>query len=76
MLTSSYEDWAKDVLRILRAKGHSADPKDIKSWAIKDGWKPGAADDLAKLAKKTFDMKTKPSFASIANAAERYERWC
>lgn len=31
MLTSSYEDWAKDVLRILRANGHSADPNDIKS---------------------------------------------
>lgn len=76
VLTSSYEDWAKDVLRILRAKGHSADPKDIKSWAIKDGWKPGAADDLAKLAKKTFEMKTKPNLAGIANVNERYDRWC
>jgi hypothetical protein len=76
VLTSSYEDWARDVLRILRAKGHFADPKDIKSWAIKDGWKPGAADDLAKLAKRTFEMKTKPSLAGIANASERYDRWC
>jgi len=76
VLTSSYEDWAKDVLCILRAKGHSADPQNIKSWAIRDGWKLGAADDLAKLAKKTFEMKTKPSLARIANAAERYERWC
>lgn len=75
VLTSSYEDWVKDVLRILRAKGHSADPQDIKSWAIKDGWKPGAANDLAKLAKKTFEMKTKPSIAYIANANERYDRW-
>lgn len=75
VLTSVYEDWAKDVLRILRAKGHSADPQDIKSWAIKDGWKPGAAADLAKLAKKIFGMKTKPSLASIANVNERYNRW-
>lgn len=75
MLTSSYEDWAKDVLRILWAKGHSADPKDIKSWAIKDGWTPGAAGDLAKLAKKIFEMKTKPSLAGIANANDRYDRW-
>ena len=76
VLTSSYEDFIKDVLRILRAKNHSADPKDIKSWAIKDGWKPGAADDLAKLAKRILEMKTKPSLASIANANERYDHWC
>lgn len=76
VLTSSYADWARDVLRLLRAKGHSADPKDIKSWAIRDGWKPGAADDLAKLAQKIFAMKTKPSLSSIANANERYARWC
>lgn len=35
-----------------------------------------AADDLAKLAKKPFEMKTKPKFAGIANANERYDRWC
>jgi hypothetical protein len=76
LLISRDQDWAKDVLRILRAKGHTADPNALKSWAIKNGWTPGAAGDLAKLAKKTFDMKTKPSLANIANANERYDRWC
>lgn len=76
LLISRDQDWAKDVLRILRAKGHTADPHALKSWAIKNGWTPGAAGDLAKLAKKTFDTKTKPSLANIANANERYDRWC
>lgn len=76
LLTTRDQDWAKDVLRILRNKGHTTDPNALKSWAIKDGWKPGAATELAKLAKKIFEGKTKPSLANIANANERYNRWC
>lgn len=75
VLTAPYADLAKDVLRILRAKGHSADPKDVKSWAIRDGWTPGAANGLAKLAGRIFKLKAKPSLRQIANAEERYERW-
>lgn len=40
LLTSPYEDWAKDVLRILRTKGHSTEPKDIKSWQSGTGGHP------------------------------------
>ena len=75
VLTAPYADWANDVLRILRAKGHFADPKDVKSWAIRDGWTPGAANELGKLAGKIFKLKAKPSLRQIANAEERYERW-
>jgi hypothetical protein len=76
VMVSRDKEWAKDVLSILRAKGHSEDAGHIKSWAIKNGWQPKAATELAALAKKIFERRTKPSLANIANAHERYQRWC
>jgi len=69
------EEHVKEYLRILRAKGHSGDPGKVKSWAIRNGWKPGAADRLADLAKKIGGMKTKPNLSGIHNAEGKYENW-
>ena len=68
-------EWTQETLRILRNKGHITDPANLKSWAIRDGWQVNAAGELAKIAKKIFDMKTKPSLAKIHDAQGKYERW-
>ncbi|ETI59480.1 hypothetical protein C100_21155 [Sphingobium sp. C100] len=69
------KQYADETLRILRAKGHSAPTGDIRSWAIREGWKPGAADDLAKLAEKIFGLKNKPSLSAFHDPNGRYARW-
>lgn len=69
------KQWADDALRILRARGHSAPPEKIKSWAIRNGWTPGAASDLAKLSERIFALKAKPSLAAIHDPSGKYARW-
>lgn len=69
------KEHAKDILRILRAHGHKADPEKVKSWAITNGWRPKDAAELATLADKILGQKTKPSLSRIHNAQGRYERW-
>jgi hypothetical protein len=59
----------------LRAKGHSAPPDRIKSWAVREGWKPEAADELATLAKRIFALKAKPSLSAIHDPDGRYACW-
>lgn len=66
---------ADEALRILRVKGHVADPQKIKSWAIKNGWKLGAANELAALATKISNLKSKPSVSHIYNAEGKYASW-
>jgi hypothetical protein len=68
--------YADETLRILRAKGHKLEPEHIKSWAIRNKWKPGAADELARLATRIRDLRTKPSLGSFHNPDGKYERWC
>lgn len=75
VLQTRDEAWVDDTLRILRAKGHALDGQKLKNWAIRNGWKPGAANDLAKRAQKIGHMKTKPRLSAIANANDRYARW-
>lgn len=75
LLQSRDKQWVDETLRILRAKGHALDAAKIKNWAIRHSWKPGAADELAKLARKIGEMKTKPRLAAIHNADGRYARW-
>lgn len=75
LLQSRDKEWVDDTLRILRAKGHSLDDANIRNWAIRNGWKPGAADDLAKLVRKIARLKTKPRLIGIHNADGRYDRW-
>lgn len=66
---------ANEVLRILRAKGHSDPSGTIKSWAIRHNWSPAAASDLEALAKKIWSLKTKPSLAGLHDPVGRYDRW-
>jgi hypothetical protein len=67
--------FANDTLRILRAKGHADPTNNIRSWAIRNGWKPEHAADLEALSRKIWGLKVKPSLSSIYNPHERYERW-
>ena len=69
------KEHANETLRILRAKGHALDPDGIKSWAIRNGWKPGAADELATLARRVQGLKSKPSIREFHNADGKYESW-
>lgn len=75
LLQARDKEWVDDALRILCAKGHSLDAAKTRNWAIRNGWKPGAADDLAKLVRKVAGLKTRPRLAGIHNADGRYARW-
>lgn len=75
LLHPNDKGFAEETLRILRAKGHVLMHREIKSWAIRRGWKSGGSDDLARLAERIGGLKTKPSLAKIPNAEERYLRW-
>lgn len=66
---------AEEALRILRAKGHTADPGKIKSWAIKRGWKPSAAVELQRLAERILGLASKPSLSKFHNAEGKYQGW-
>lgn len=66
---------ANGILRILRAKGHAEQSANIKSWAIRRGWKPDHAADLASLATKIWALKTKPNLSGLHDPAGRYARW-
>ncbi len=63
------------VLRILRAKGHELDSASTKSWAIRNGWAPKGAEDLAKLAGRIAGLKGKPSLAKFNDPGALYARW-
>lgn len=69
------KDRANETLRILRAKGHALEADRIKTWAIRNGWKPGAADELARLAGRVAGLKAKPSLSGYHDPHGRYERW-
>jgi hypothetical protein len=66
---------ADEIFRILRAKGHTLDPTKIKSWAIRRGWKPDGAEELAKVAAKVMKLARKPSLAGFHEPHDRYARW-
>lgn len=69
------KDMANEILRILRAKGHADQSANIKSWAIRRGWRPDAAADLETLSRKIWSLRTKPSLSAIYNADGRYQNW-
>jgi hypothetical protein len=69
------KEYADETFRILRAKGHTLDPAEIKSWAIRNGWKPGAAAEIANVAAKINRLKAKPNLAKIHEPNARYGRW-
>ena len=69
------KEHADNVLRILRAKGHTLEAEAIRSFAIQKGWRSRNAADLAKLASKIASLKNKPSLAKIYNPQDRYKSW-
>lgn len=69
------KEHADNVLRILRAKGHTLDSEAIRSFAIQKGWHSRNAAELAKLAAKIASLKNKPSLAKIYNPQDRYKSW-
>lgn len=69
------KEYADETFRILRAKGHTLDLAEIKSWAIRNGWKPGAAEEIANVAAKINRLKGPPSLAKIHDPNARYGRW-
>lgn len=48
----SDKESAIGMFRILKAEGEPFDPEQIRAWAVRNGWKPRDARDLAKLAEK------------------------
>lgn len=66
---------ADEILRILRVNGHQIEPSNIKSWAIRNGWKPKDADQLATVAAKVDKLKSKPSLSKLHDPNGRYARW-
>lgn len=69
------KEHANETLRILRANGHAFEPERIKSWAIRNNWKPGAATELAKLAEKIGALRSKPSLSGFHDPQGKYGRW-
>lgn len=69
------KEHANEVLRILRAKGHVDPTPQIRSWAIRNGWRPKDAVDLEGLSRKIWQLKSKPNIAKFYNVHERYDRW-
>lgn len=66
---------ADETFRILRAKGHQDPTPEVKSWAIRNGWKPDHAVALETLARRIWAVKTEPVLSKIPGAGERYSRW-
>ena len=75
VLHASDDALAEQTFRILRNKGHKAALADIRSWAIKNGWKDKAATRLETLAARILLSKAKPSLAKIPEAETRYANW-
>ena len=69
------KEFAKEVLRILKAKGHTLEPERICTWAIREGWQPKAAQELANVAQKVANLKARPSLSGIHDPNGRYDRW-
>lgn len=65
----------EEVMKILRANGHKVERAGIVSWAIKNGWSPGKAAELGKVAERVLGMTTKPKLSGIHDAERRYSRW-
>lgn len=73
LIHPSDKSQADETLRILRAKDYPDPTPVIKSWAIRQGWKPDHANALETLSRRIWGLKNKPSLS--AGAKERYTRW-
>lgn len=75
-LNSLDKEHSDNTLRILCVHGHCDEPRNIRSWAIKNGWQPKAADELEKLAQKIYSLKSKPRLRNPEVAQRTYDYWC
>jgi hypothetical protein len=75
LLNPRDKEHAERTLRILRANGHMEKPENLRSWAIKNGWHPKAAEELEKLAGKVFSLKSKPRLSDPDTAKRTYDYW-
>lgn len=48
------KEFTKRIFQKLKSDGYDLEPEDIKSWAIKNGWKAKHAEEFGKLAAKYF----------------------
>lgn len=62
-------------LRILRIKGHTESPENLRAWAIKNQWPPRLADELLKLATKVQALKGKPKLDRPEAVERQYSYW-
>lgn len=76
LLNPRDKEHADRTLRILRANGHVEKPENLRSWAIKNGWHPKAADEFEKLAIKVLALKSKPRLPDPDVAKRTYDYWC
>lgn len=76
VLNSCDKEHTDRTLRILRANDHVEKPENLRSWAVKNGWHPKAADELEKMAAKVQSLKSKPRLPDPDVAKKTYEYWC
>ena len=76
LLNPRDKDHADRTLRILRVNNHVESSENLRSWAVKNGWHPKAADELEKLATKVQSLKSKPRLSDPEVAKKTYEHWC
>lgn len=76
LLNPRDKEHSNTTLRILHNKGHREAPTNVRSWAIKNGWHPKAANELEALASKILALKSKPRLENPEVAKNTYEYWC
>lgn len=76
LLNTRDKEHSNRTLRILRANGHVEKPENLRSWAVKNGWHPKAAEELEKLAIKVLSLKSKPRLSDPDVAKRTYDYWC
>jgi hypothetical protein len=69
------KEMADEFLRILRAKGHANPTPKIRSWAIRNGWKPYHAVKLEALSRRIWYLKANHRLSKFHNPHVRYDRW-
>lgn len=76
LLNPRDKEHADRTLRILRVNNHAESSENLRSWAVRNGWPPKAADELEKLATKVQSLKSKPRLPDPEVAKKTYEYWC
>ncbi|NPC59150.1 hypothetical protein [Caenimonas soli] len=67
---------ATEYLKVLRYLEHHREPAtNLRAWAVSHNWHPKAADELEKLATKTFGTAGKPRDLSAETVQRLKGRW-